>query len=297
MCNLSQLQKVLTDTVGDGYLLSIQPGGNYGDYLIYKGFRKLTTELGIDKREFGEGRFRHDGFNKSVPCKNPVSNVKWIMNQLKYLRLSLRTDPEVIYIHGGGNFNDLWGIGVQCYQSAARFFHCPIIVGPQSCTFDSQNIGKIFSSTSNETHFFCREKYSYNLVSDATDKLAHVNVYIDHDTALYLNQGDLINRVHSSDNTLLAFRPDKESRNPTIQTKINPPIKSRDISKAENSFEDFVDAGARANKIFTDRLHAAILGTILDKQVFFYDNAYHKNRGVYEYSLIDKPNIHFNYLY
>lgn len=294
--DLRELREVLLDTAGGGSLLTIQPGGNYGDNLIYKGLSKLIHKLDIECQRFGEGKFRHDGLRASIPSVNPVSNAKWALNQFEYLRHRLTADPAAIYIHGGGNFNDLWSTGIQCYRSAVRFFDCPIVVGPQSCIFDRNDPAEIFEGVSNETHFFCRERYSSHLLDEATEGLDHVSVHTDHDTALYLDAADLVNSTPTPEYTLLAFRSDKESCNPTVETKLDSPLKARDLSVAEASFDGFVDAGAKADRIVTDRLHGAVLGVILEKPVVFYDNIYHKNRGVYEYSLADKPTVQFEYL-
>ena len=65
-----------------------------------------------------------------------------------------------------------------------------------------------------------------------------------------------------------------------------------DISK-RGRLEDFVSAVANADRIFTDRLHVAILAHTLGKEATLYDNRYHKNRGVYEYSLRKNRKIRF----
>ena len=57
------------------------------------------------------------------------------------------------------------------------------------------------------------------------------------------------------------------------------------------SLTDFVSTVENAEEVFTDRLHVAILGSILGKKVTLYGNVYHKNRGVWEYSLRDTVNF------
>lgn len=51
---------------------------------------------------------------------------------------------------------------------------------------------------------------------------------------------------------------------------------------AANSLAAFLGL---ASEIHTNRLHIAILGTILGKSVSMFDNSYGKNRAVYEYSM------------
>ncbi|MCK4438582.1 polysaccharide pyruvyl transferase family protein, partial [Candidatus Bathyarchaeota archaeon] len=50
---------------------------------------------------------------------------------------------------------------------------------------------------------------------------------------------------------------------------------------------DFVSWVANAETVYTDRLHVAILSSILGKDVTLFGNIYHKNRGVWEISLRD----------
>ena len=47
------------------------------------------------------------------------------------------------------------------------------------------------------------------------------------------------------------------------------------------------------DKIFTNRLHLAIAGFLLNKEVHFYPNFYYKNEAVYDYSLKKYNNITF----
>jgi exopolysaccharide biosynthesis predicted pyruvyltransferase EpsI len=184
---------------------------------------------------------------------------------------------------------------VRCYNTIARYFDGPIVVGPQSCLFENTDVSSIFSEVSNETHFFCREEYSRDLLTEelcGTD----VQIYCDHDTALYLDREDLPISSFGADYTLAAFRADKESAEPMIDEQLSPPIVINDISVDTDTYEDFVNVGAQAETIYTDRLHGAILGSLLEKPVRFYENAYHKNWGVYEYSLedIDQVTLVYN---
>jgi exopolysaccharide biosynthesis predicted pyruvyltransferase EpsI len=291
---MDRLSDVLTEAVGQGTLLTVQPGGNHGDSLIYHGFDKYLRSAGIDRVGLGDGRFRYDAPRHDV-TPNPVSWALWGREQWNYARHRLNDDVSAIYIHGGGNFNDLWRVGIRCYETAARYFDCPIVVGPQSCQFDETDPSELFRRVSNETHFFCRERYSYDIMQEAAEPFDHVDVYLDHDTALFLDSEDLPVDRFSEEYTLLAMRMDKDSRTPLIESDIPAPLKVNDISKMEDTYGEWIDVAARAEHIYTDRLHVAILATILDKSVTWYDTGYHKNRGVYEYSLSDAPRVTFRY--
>jgi len=285
----------LRECVGDGKLLTLQPGGNHGDTLIYLGMRKLLRESGIDWVPLSENEIRVDQ-PRQFDWRSPNQIVPGLRDRLMYLRHRLNRNVDAVYIHGGGNFNDLWGGGIRCFATAVRFFDCPIIVGPQSYVFDSTDPETIFSGVSNPIRLYCREGYSFELLAPVVDRYPNVEIGLSEDTALALSRADLPLSTYSEEYTLLAFRSDAESTTPTIEEQIEPPIVVRDVSTDEPSFEGFVDAVARSSRIFTDRLHVAILAALLDKQATFYDNSYHKNRGVYEYSLSRYPTVTFRYL-
>lgn len=44
----------------------------------------------------------------------------------------------------------------------------------------------------------------------------------------------------------------------------------------------------KANNLYTNRSHSAILGSLLDKPTYMFAGAYHKNRSIWEYSLKDR---------
>jgi len=84
---------------------------------------------------------------------------------------------------------------------------------------------------------------------------------------------------------------DKESAVPSsvklrvIQDAENPMVE--DISK-RGSLTDLVSTIVNTRRVHTDRLHVAILGSIVGKETTLYGNRYHKNHGVYRYSLKGK---------
>jgi len=288
---VGDLAETVSAVAGTGRVLSVHPGGNHGDSLIYHGAERLFADHDIDPVQLRAGRFRHD-----APPRYRVRGAKDLYNlfdeasilrELAYLRHRVATDVGAVYIHGGGNFNDYWGSGIRCFRAAVRHFDCPIVVGPQSVQFSTTDPRTVFAGVTNEVRFFCRERYSQDLIATATADHPTVTTHLADDTALYLTVEDLPVEAVTEEYSLVALRGDKESATTLLEDRIDPPIFVRDISVAEPSYEAFVRAAARASTIYTDRLHGAILGTILGKPVRFYGNAYHKNRGVYEYSLAD----------
>lgn len=295
MTTLENVRKVITERVGTGQILTIQPGGNFGDSLIYKGANKFFQDENINTVPLRSANIRHDspppiGFGGVEDMYMTFKNVVY---QLPFIRRRITSDISAVYIHGGGNFNDIWGDGVRCFRAAARYFDVPIIVGPQSVNFTRTDPREIFKRTENEVHFFCREEYSYEIIDRAgTD---NVNTHLEEDTALYLTADDLPVGELADRYSLVSFRTDRESNDPMVDRSVDPPILIKDISVNEDGFDGFVETTANAEQIYTDRLHVAILSTILGKPVRFYENAYHKNRGVYETSLSDKENVDFVY--
>ena len=296
MISLDTLRTVLTDVAGTGPLLTVQPGGNFGDRLIYDGFDRFVSSTDVATVPFGSGDFRHDAPRTTFPSRNVVRNIRIVRNRLKYVRNRIQRSPSAVYIHGGGNFNDIWGLGIRCFELVSALFDCPIVVGPQSCWFDETDPQALFAGVSNRVHFCCRERYSYRILERVANEVEGLDVYLEHDTAFALGPADLPTGEVKNDYSLVAFRDDRDSAGPTIETEIQPPVVVRDVSTSAATYEEFVTTVAGASHVFTDRLHGMILGAILGKSVTGYDTGYHKNRGVYEYSLSDNPDVCFEYL-
>lgn len=80
-----------------------------------------------------------------------------------------------------------------------------------------------------------------------------------------------------------------------IIAEIVPPVKKdeivyRDISVSVE-FEDFCDQIRNARVIITNRLHIAIFGSLLGKEVKLLPGSYHKIEGVYHFSLKENPQV------
>jgi len=294
----TELIKIIENIDSQANILTIQPGGNHGDTLIYHGFREIQNQRNWNAEELLPGGItthETDEFPNQIinRIKYGISNVVLDANPIKLLKKRLSHDFDAVYIHGGGNFNDLWGNSIKNYKLVSKFFDCPIIIGPQSVQFDYSDPNKIFSEVNNETHFLCRETFSYDLMKEIEINHDHLHVYIEHDTAFKLKPSDFSFSLTQSYSTLVAMRQDKESVNPKILESCEPPILFLDVSRMAKTYKEFVNIIVSAEYIHTDRLHVAVLGHILNKQLTLYGNGYHKNKGVYEYSIFDDPNISF----
>ena len=101
-----------------------------------------------------------------------------------------------------------------------------------------------------------------------------------------------IYRASHSNRKLYCFRDDPE------KTGIPLPKDNLDVSriyKQEIGYLPLVYYSAskmtrlinKYDEIYTNRLHAAIIGALLGKKTYFYPNSYYKNQAVYEHSLKD----------
>jgi exopolysaccharide biosynthesis predicted pyruvyltransferase EpsI len=87
------------------------------------------------------------------------------------------------------------------------------------------------------------------------------------------------------------FRLDPESAGAPV------PPGNRDISgegRTYDSLEDFCHGISSCAIVNTDRLHVAIAGALMGREVNLYDNSYFKNRAIYHSSIKDHfPNVHY----
>jgi exopolysaccharide biosynthesis predicted pyruvyltransferase EpsI len=264
-------------------LTTVKLPGNWGDELIFRGMEKKLGESEISFQDISEFK----GFRKG--CK--PSSIPSIDERIR----AISEKTETFYIHGGGNFNDIYGFSVDWLKTLDKFSDGRIVVGPQSIFFQNKSPESIFENIENEVYFFCRENYSYEKMKDIEEFFQNLNVYKYPDTSFYLRQPDF-EGSKDEDYDLISFRKDLESSEPISKTSNALRPIQKDISVKSRDFQEFVEYVASARKIETDRLHIAILGHIFDKKVLLHDNSYYKNRGVYEYCMSKDSKIKFNYL-
>lgn len=66
-----------------------------------------------------------------------------------------------------------------------------------------------------------------------------------------------------------------------------------DLAAAERAVAEAATTMLRFGRIYTDRLHGAILATMLDRYVVLMPNSYYKNRAVFAHSLSRFANVRF----
>ena len=200
---------------------------------------------------------------------------------------------ETIFYGGGGNL-----IGI--YNNCKTFLNNnmdlslnnQIIILPH--TIKSEDL--LLSNMNNNIKIICREYTSYNYVKEHF-KFYEKNLYLSHDMVFYLDIPSLkiLENSKCSHNVLNCFRNDKE------KTNINIPDDNKDLSlllNTINSTKDyfiiekislaFIKEIYKYNIINTNRLHVAIVGSLLNKKVNFYSNNYYKNESVYKLSISNK---------
>jgi len=272
----------------DRKTVTITPGGNHGDTLIHMGLVKKLDEYG----------FEYDCLNLEHMYRgNPVIGGKYLINILfwrmgidaGFRLLDIPEDVGLVLFEGGGYMNDVW-YGPTLLRAVLRQTEAPIAVGPQSYVFNRTRIADYFVDGRDAT-LFCRERYSYDHLT-GQGLPPSVQLKVSPEMALYLAPEDLEEFTEPREERyqLVAMRRDRES---AVSEKLLREIKqacdnlvTRDISM-EGSLTDFVSWVANAETVYTDRLHVAILSSILGKDVTLFSNIYHKNRGVWEISLRD----------
>jgi len=273
---------------------TVTPGGNHGDTLIHMGLIKKLDEYGI----------KYTSLNlEEVYSRDIVSGVKYVLNIAAWKMgikggfqlLEIPEDVDLILFEGGGYMNDIW-YGPVLLEQILRRHDLPVAVAPQSYWFESTDIMGHFKDDRPVT-LFCRERRSLEIIQ-RMPRPPNVDIKTSGDTALYLDAEDLRPLIKPAwePYDLICFRRDKESiiaperRREII--KISDAPRVEDISK-KGDLSDFVSTVANAGQVHTDRLHVAITAYILGKEATLYPNRYHKNRGVYEYSLAGDPEIRF----
>lgn len=238
----------------------VEPGGNGGDYLIYKGAEKLGRMVGIDFRSIAHEEF---------------------------MRETYRPDT-VIYVHGSGGINPLWS-GTPMIELGKAVNHEGVVILGPSTYWDDLNflqeriVQPIESARCERLVLMARERVSYDLMMQVIP--AGIDFLLDHDTALNLDRSDLENLLQEYRReayTLYGIREDKEAGTPVQRSYFSV---WRDPVQRGQTFMDWLRLHADAREIVTNRLHSSICGSILDIPTTLLPNNYFKNRAVWEHSL------------
>jgi len=238
-------------------------------------------------------------------------------NNIDYVIIDENTDlsNKVVCYAGGGNL-------VSDYPAAANFIDKShdkvksLVVLPHTINGHSQ----LLATVKDNVYFFCREEISFQYVKAAVQS-AHV--FEGDDLALELIPDKYITNFSSNypiklffkqclkkikfKQHLGGFRVLNAFRNDVEKTNITLPNDNIDVSNAINynsSMSDELLVNRTTADIFkflnfykvinTNRLHMAIAGALLGKEVNFYPNSYYKNEAIYNKSLKQYGNVKFH---
>ncbi len=218
---------------------------------------------------------------------------------------------RTVFIGGGGNFIDLYAdvrrMIETCHAGAERFVLLPHTIRGNET---------LIASLDRRAMLWCREtpslQHARNL-NPALDCRSGHDMAFHCDAFQFLNDPTVIRTASSKLDADLArrgtsllelskldcvrfMRRDREALDLNCQSDL-------DVSTAFGGASD--SASARviswcllktvsvARRIVTDRLHVAIAAALLEQPCELLDNAYNKNRSVYEHSLSGFPNLSF----
>lgn len=301
---IEQLRTIITNSISplitsNYWLLNVPYHANVGDTLIWQG------EL---------------DFLKSVlyTCKGMCSYNSPVPTNIK--------ESDLILIHGGGNFGDLWELPQEWQMNVVeKYPNNKIIFLPQTVWFEHEENMKECAetlSTHKKLTICARDKVSYEILKkNFTNEILLVP-----DMAFCID----MNRWKKPNVTkvaLLLKREDKELKEYAELTKLVEqgnvticdwlPFTEECWQKtwfrrtkkyvpfmydwyARNIFRPYlINSGVQLigshKKIYSTRLHAAILSVLLDKaeDLTWFDNSYGKNSSFYETWLSDVDRIKF----
>lgn len=277
--------------IDDYALIDFPDHSNVGDSAIWLGEVKVLKEL------YG---------------KNPV--YVSTINSFDKNKLTSKLTHGIIYIHGGGNFGDVWRSHQDFREMVIKSFpNVTIIQLPQSIKFYNENYLKQSIkniNAHNNFHLLVRDQQSYQLASSKFD----CNVKLCPDSAFCI--GSLNELGNQKYETVMLMRTDSE-RNEGVQ------FNDLNIDDKKNFVCDWLDesklfkyqtfflalyyyifinymsaiklsyynakAQLRLNRgvkdlskgkiVVTDRLHAHIISVLLNKANYVLDNNYGKVSG------------------
>lgn len=247
----------------------VEPGGNWGDRLIYMGAQKLADSLNL--------QYQTLTFEEFITLNVPKHSG--------------------IYLHGSGGFNK-WASGkpFDLLEKALSIQDAYVIQGPQSCEEDKQflrsRMEKINELALNRDKgkfdFFTREKMSNGVFDEILDTSV-ISHKLNQDTAFYLIDKDIYQAANFNENrgyALCAVRIDDESKHPIVLPKLKKMV-VLDPAFYAKSFEHWLRIHIGANSVFTNRTHSTIVSAILKKDVTMYGGKYHKNKSIWDFNLKD----------
>lgn len=222
---------------------------------------------------------------------------------LKYRILKSRDMPpltnQLILFGGGGNliegkYTDLYRL-IKKYIKDNECIILPHTIHGYDDIVSYVNKGNLT--------IFCREETSYNICAMANEHSTK-NIYLSDDLAFQINPDLLLPyKNRKGEGVANCFRIDSESAgkiklprdNMEISFSWNGPL-WHDRELTESVVRSLLIYLSRFEVVHTDRLHVAILSTLINRTVYLYSNSYYKNFSIYKNTLRRYPNVFFNAL-
>ncbi|ELN2738054.1 polysaccharide pyruvyl transferase family protein [Pluralibacter gergoviae] len=198
-------------------------------------------------------------------------------------------NEDILIFGGGGNLIEgLYSEGRDFILEQIPNFHKVIIMPSTIKGYES-----LFQENKDKLIVFCREKTTFNYIQ-SLGYMVNDNVYITDDMAFYLDLNKYLSLKKESKEYVNCYRTDSESltsvyreNNHDISLTWNGDYWDNEFL-ARNSTRCMVTFLEEFKSVNTDRLHVAILASLLGKEVNFYPNSYYKNKAVYDYSLLNR---------
>jgi hypothetical protein len=245
----------------------IRPGGNWGDHLIYAGAEHLARRCGVE----------------------------WVSHDFATFSNTATTESHVVFLHGGGGYNS-WGSGrpFELLRNAAARDVSMVVQGPQTIEASQAGIASRFAAALEQVRarrivFFARERTSLSTLRGLG--ISGIETSIDHDTAFHLDRNALLElaglgQTPAGRYDLTVMRDDDERPDTTRGAKARGVI--LDPAYVATSFSHWLRIHLFARTLLTNRLHSAIAGALSGKPVTLAPGSYHKNRSIWEFSLVDR---------
>lgn len=287
------IEEQLSPLIDANYvLLDVPYYSNIGDTLIWEGTRQFLK-------------------NKPYKCLYTAS-----VETYKFRPLPPET---IILMQGGGNFGDLWRRHQDLRLSVIKSYpNNKIIILPQSIFYKDANIFKEDARIINlhkNLHVCVRDNQSYELVKNEFT----CNIHLVPDMAFCIPKTLLAKHSKRESNRVLFLKRDDvelckydylsyiadnkkfvdihdwptRERYYKTQKYLDKLLFHRKRLKripdiyAEWIFRPFmvrkgIEFISRYKKVYTTRLHVAILSILLNKEVVWFDNSYGKNKSLFE---------------
>lgn len=235
-------------------------------------------------------------------------------------------EADVIVLHGGGNFGDLYKVHQNLRENIiSKFPTKRIICLPQTIFFEDisneEASAKLFSKHK-DFHFITRDERSYEISKKFTNNY-HLLPDMAHSLHPMIEKEELCDELPQQRRILNLIRKDIESQNNDLRLQKKGfdwddliSISDINIKKKYSSLEKWKFKQKKANdlwyrlskeivfrsenyfhmhnEVHTDRLHGLIFSCLLGKNIHLFDNSYGKNTSYYNKWLFGLPNITVN---